>query len=224
MESCVSSKIAGKLLKLFFVLLWAHQNICGKYLKLLYDWVLASCQCRKRQFVCAVLCSNNSKQAKRATQKQTGIITCTVNHTVVWSGLVQSCAPSHFINHTWQHTQAWQQAAGFYFFFICASSRQWLWLCEECMLGKTPVYCQSGRLLSRRADTLSWIQVSCVVWSTPGLLPQTHTFTQSHGCLHSLPRILCNFTVSFLKISTPGVSCLNKQVVPKHPVLPQLLP
>lgn len=37
------------------------------------------------------------------------------------------------------------------------------------------------------SHTLLWIQVSCVVWSTPGLLSQTTT--QSHGCLYSFHKL-----------------------------------
>lgn len=82
------------------------------------------------------------------------------------------------------------------------------------MLGKTPVYCQSGPVLSRRADTLSWIQVGRAVWSTPGLLSQ-HTITRTPPL--SPRRTQCNFTA---KINKAGVVFLNKHVVPTSPNTP----
>lgn len=56
---------------------------------------------------------------------------------------------------------------------------------EKCTLEKTPAS-QSGPVLSRRADTLSWTQAGCVLWSTPGAVSLRRAATQSR--LRFLPK------------------------------------
>lgn len=58
---------------------------------------------------------------------------------------------------------------------------------EKCTLEKTPAS-QSALVLSRRADTLSWTQVGCVLWSTPGAVSLRRAATQSRRRLRSLPK------------------------------------
>lgn len=103
--------------------------------------------------------------------------------------------------------QAWQRAGGeFFCSFLHLPDSDSVRPRNACK-GKHLYTCQSGWVLSRRADTLSWIQVGCVVWSTPGAVSQTLASIQSRGFLHSLlKKIQAFFTAFFFSFNLRSIT------------------
>lgn len=139
----------------------------------------------------------------------TGIIPCTVNHTVSFGHVHRAgmyTLPSHKSNVTTHKCERGQKGL---FPLTFASSTEWLCKKINACQGKTPVRCQSGRVLSRHSDTLSLIQPGYVVWRTPGLLRHSHIHSHTDT---STPKVSCIIPLILINNSgglQPEETCSN---------------
>lgn len=98
-----------------------------------------------------------------------------------------------------------------FFFFLSLAFSQTMTqaVLKKCPLEKTPAS-QWGPVLSRRADTLSWTQIGCVLWSTPGAVSLRGAATQSRRRLRSLSqRIQPSSAEGLGWINNYSFFCLN---------------
>lgn len=108
-----------------------------------------------------------------------------------------------FRNHSTWHVK---MTTGRYFAFCIFQTVTYFVLNEKCTLEETPAS-QSGLVVSRHASTLSWTQIGCVLWSTPGTICLRHTALMDASA-HS-QRIQPSSTHGWSWINTFSFFCLN---------------
>lgn len=199
------------------MLLRPHGNIWVGYLTLLLVLLLAACQCRREWllfsgFYCTVPCFMLAKQLKTSKWWADRYNPTYRRHTLVSSQ--QSCAPSHFINHTWQHMSKTTGRKGCFLFPLHFCIFQTVTLAGWGMRVR-----ENTCIMSVRAGSLQTLWHTsmntgrlCGMEHTWSAQPDTHVCTVTWTPPLSPQRIQCNFTAILRKINNSGVSCLNTNI------------